>query len=78
MQIVTFDMSDAIELHRNCKIFLENYKKSGFFDALKSAKDLAALLRVNVQFKPARIRRRRKQFTYEYDDEVPDVNDPEK
>ena len=56
---------------------LENYREFDFFDALKFAKDLAALLQVNTQFKPVRIRRRKKQFTYEFDDEIPDVNDPE-
>jgi len=74
-QKVTFDTSDTIELFRNCKTFLENYRESGFSDALKSPKDLAALSQVKAQFKPVRIRRRKKQFTYECDDEIPDVND---
>ena len=69
-------MSDAIERLQNCKIFQENYRESAFSDALKLAKDLAALLQVNAQFKPVKIRKRKKQFTY--DDEIPDLNDPEK
>ena len=65
-------------IKENPRQLYQKIRENSVFDTLKSAKDLAALLQVNARFKLIRIRKRKKQYTYEYDDEIPNVNDPEK
>lgn len=78
LQNASIEIGTAVTLMKNVTDFLIDYRVNGFQKALESAKELANKLTVEPTFKIRRIRRKKKLFQYEFDDETPNVDDPEK
>lgn len=49
--------------------FLKNYKNTGFNSAITDANEIATILKINPIFKETRIRKRKRMFDYEQNDQ---------
>ena len=69
LQTENYDISQAIEcLNRNIRYF-HDYRKAGFISAQITANELAQQLHIPPQLETKRVRRRKRMFDYETEDE---------
>lgn len=69
LQNISVDLATAIDsMEHTCK-WLKSYRDGGFETAIAIAKEIATDLEVEPIFKETRVRKRKKQFTYEGEDE---------
>lgn len=57
--------------------WIDHYRENGFHSALVSARDLAEEAGIEINFKPQRVRRKKKMFNYEQEDETLDLSPEE-
>lgn len=75
MQSETMDLSEATKIMNKCLKFLKEYRSTGFTSALITAKEIAEEAQITQEFETVRLRRKKKMFSYENQDESP--TDPE-
>jgi hypothetical protein len=69
LQNISTDLATAINsMEKTCE-WLRSYREDGFETAITTAKEIARELETEPVFKETRVRKRKKQFTYEGDDE---------
>ncbi|CAN8004563.1 unnamed protein product [Ixodes hexagonus] len=74
MQCKMKDIVATTQLLKACSDYIDNYRDVGYETALATANGLAESMGVDSVMKPApRLRRKKRQFSYECQDEVDDV-----
>lgn len=75
MQSERIDLSDATKMMHKCLKFLKDYRDEGFTKAFIAAKDIAEEAEMSPEFETIRVRKKKKMFSYENEDNGP--TDPE-
>ena len=64
------EFDKAISMMNGCLSYVQEYRETGFNEAVMKAKETATLLDVPAEFKATRVRRRRRMFDDESRDEM--------
>ena len=70
LQAKSMEFEKAISLMDGCLSYIQEYRESGFDEALIKARETANLLGVPAEFPATRVRRRRRMFDYESRDQI--------
>ena len=71
LQSKIVNLPQAVAILKSVGDFLTDFRENGFVSCLVKAKELAEDLEVEGKFKTPRVRRKKKQFDYEANDEAP-------
>ena len=70
LQAKSMEFEKAISLMDGCLSYIQEYRESGFDEALIKARETANLLGVPAEFPATRVRRRRRMFDYKSRDKI--------
>lgn len=70
LQAKSTDISSAVDKYNKCLEFFETFREKGFVDSIITAKEIAAELDIEPVFPEKRIRKKKRVFSYESNEEV--------